>query len=151
MNLLPKYWRRREPDYTVVGKVDGRMYLRRWYLLPRNSIFNLYLHNITSSDDDRALHDHRGNNVSIILAGAYREHFEDGSSKVRRRGHMVYRRADMLHRLELITPTVWSLFVVGPWWRNWTFACPEGRVPNETYIANDGCISHQIARGDSPL
>lgn len=47
---------RRPPDF-IVGR-DGEDYLRRWHLVPRNPLFNVYLHQFKSSDDDRAHHDH---------------------------------------------------------------------------------------------
>jgi hypothetical protein len=56
------------PDYIVGGD-----YLHRWWVLPRNPLFNIYLHRIGRSDDDRALHDHPWVNCSLVLRGAYDE------------------------------------------------------------------------------
>ena len=47
---------RRPPDF-VIGGAD-RPYMRRWYLVPKNTQLNVYLHHFRRSDDDRALHDH---------------------------------------------------------------------------------------------
>lgn len=122
----------REPDFTV-GEGDTP-YLRRWWVIPRNRRFNLYLHHFMRSDDDRALHDHPWWNVSILLRGRYIEHFPDGTRRVRRAGR-VYgpRKATDAHRIELFRdPTtgqeipVWTLFITGPVRRMWGFHCPNG-------------------------
>jgi hypothetical protein len=59
----------RDPDF-VIGRA-GRPYLRRWWVIPRNRWFNIYLQEILQDDDDRALHDHPWVNCSIILRGSY--------------------------------------------------------------------------------
>ena len=61
----------RKPDF-IIGPKDAP-YLRRWWIIPRNRLFNIYLHQILRSDDDRALHDHPWINCSIILKGRYME------------------------------------------------------------------------------
>lgn len=123
-----------EPSFTVFQ--NGRPYLQRWFIVPRNDLMNVYLHRFLQSDDDRGLHDHRGDNRSILLEGQYREHFDDGSVHLRRTGEVVHRRAADLHRVELIDdlPTV-SLFFIGPTVRNWGFKCPDGRwIPWQEFV-----------------
>ena len=66
------------PD-LVVGS-PKRPYMHRWWLIPRNPVFNVYLHRFLRSDDDRALHDHPWPSLSILLHGSYREHVERGAS-----------------------------------------------------------------------
>ena len=113
---------RRPPDF-IIGK-PGSPYMRRWYVIPRNRWFNIYLHNIVRSDDNRALHDHPWWNLSILLKGSYREVTPDGTF-VRGAGSMVFRRATAAHRLEVDGPT-WSLFITGRKVREWGFYCPHG-------------------------
>lgn len=113
----------RKPDY-VIG-VAGDPYMRRWWVIPRNRFFNIYLHNIVRSDDPRALHDHPWWNLSILLKGKYLEHTPAGSY-VRTRGAMVLRKATAAHRIELIGDSTWSLFLTGPVIRKWGFICPQG-------------------------
>lgn len=111
----------RPPDFII-----GDNYLRRWHLIPRNNTFNIYLHHIRKSDDDRALHDHPYWNVSIILRGWYVE-MMPGKQRVRGAGDIVFRRARDAHRL--VVPyggSAWSLFVTGPRRRIWGFHCPQG-------------------------
>ena len=52
---------------------------------------------------------------------------------VRKPGHVVFRGARSLHRLELLSPRVRTLFLTGPRVREWGFMAPEGWVPHERY------------------
>lgn len=61
----------RPPDF-IIGTPESP-YMRRWWVIPRNRVFNIYLHNVQRDDDDRALHDHPWWNVSIVLRGGYWE------------------------------------------------------------------------------
>src|SRR5690606_35831081 len=70
--LIDWYIARRPPDFIVGGA--ERPYLKRWWLIPRNPIFNVYLHQFLRDDDDRALHDHPWPWCSILLDGSYIEH-----------------------------------------------------------------------------
>lgn len=96
----------RKPDFCI-GDPDAP-YLRRWWVIPRNKYFNIYLHNILRSDDDRALHDHPWWNLSVVLKGGYFEHMPAPENSVfkqvmkwRGRGSIVFRKAKSSHRLEL--------------------------------------------------
>jgi hypothetical protein len=118
----------RTPDF-IIGSADSP-YIHRWYLIPRNRFFNIYLHKIMRDDDDRALHDHPWWNLSIILKGCYDEVTERGTFR-RRRWSLVIRRPTAAHRLVL--PTInggisfcWTLFITGPRIREWGFYCPKG-------------------------
>jgi hypothetical protein len=138
---------RRPPDF-IIGSADNP-YLLRWWLLPRNHLFNVYLHHIKRDDDDRALHDHPWWNISIILKGGYDEITPTGR-KLRRAGSVVFRRATTAHRLAL--PVInggitycWSLFITGPRIREWGFHCPQGwRVWHEFV---DSKKRGQVGRG----
>ena len=61
----------------VIGEPE-EPYLKRWFILPRNRWFNIYLHHFHRSDDDQALHDHPWASVSILLKGSYIEHMQGG-------------------------------------------------------------------------
>lgn len=85
----------RAPDFII-----GDDYLRRWWVVPRNRQFNVYLHEILHNDDDRALHDHPWDNVSFVIDGGYIEHNPAG--RVGAQGwRRDYRRATDAHRLEI--------------------------------------------------
>lgn len=118
----------RKPDF-IIGKPDDH-YLRRWFVIPRNVVFNIYLHQFLRSDDDRALHDHPWVNASFLLQGEYVEHtIPAGGINVRklyRAGDLKLRAARAAHRVELVSGPCWSLFITGPRMRQWGFHCPRG-------------------------
>lgn len=121
---------KRPPDVTIGGHDDP--YLKRWWLIPRNRWFNVYLHHFLRSDDDRALHDHPWWNLSVLLDGRYVEHtINAGGINVmseRHAGDRKFRRAGSAHRIELIDGPCWTLFITGPRLREWGFHCPRGWV-----------------------
>lgn len=137
--LLIAYAGRREPDLTIGGRANP--YMRRWFLIPRNPVFNLYLHEIVRDDDDRALHDHPWINLSWVMRGGYWEVLFVGAPKPgkplpsqqqlwRPPGFIGWRHAKTAHRLVLgrdpsghMAVPCWSLFVTGPKLRSWGFWC----------------------------
>lgn len=118
----------RAPDVEIGGSENP--YLRRWFLIPRNRWFNIYLHHFCRSDDDRALHDHPWWNLSVLLRGQYVEHTIEPGGVNRRTtrvaGEMKLRRAKAAHRIELTDGPCWTLFITGPRVRDWGFHCPQG-------------------------
>lgn len=160
MSYPPEYWDwghwvrqafNREP--FVIGQDDP--YLLRWFLIPRNPYLNVYLHKFLRSDDDRALHDHPWWFLSLLLKGGYIEHRDDGSVVRRKRGSVAVRRANMLHRVELVhgyksvwdaangvQPSelpAWTLFFTGPKVREWGFKCPKGWLHWKEFDKRNGC------------
>lgn len=116
----------RLPDFVI-----GPDYLRRWWVIPRNRFFNIYLHQFLHSDEDRALHDHMYANVSILLEGTYKEHSiaQGGVHRVQTyaAGNWKFRWPSQAHRIEIEPGTeTWSLFITGPRVRDWGFHCPKG-------------------------
>jgi hypothetical protein len=124
-----------DPDFTV--RQMKEVYLKRWWIIPRNKLFNIYLHEFIRSDDDRAKHDHPWHNASWVLSPkGYLEHLEDGRVVHRRGGAKVFRRAAAPHRVELIDNLpVLSLFFTGPVTRVWGFHCPNGWVRWTDFVA----------------
>ena len=123
----------RNPDF-VIGR-PGDAYLERWYVVPRNRWFNVYMHHFLRSDDDRALHDHPWWSLGFILKGSYIEVTHRGQRRVGR-FRPTFRRATHAHRVELINrQPVWTLFITGPKLREWGFHCPQGWVHWEDFCA----------------
>lgn len=132
---------RRAPDFQIGGAENP--YCNRWWVIPRNRWFNIYLHQFVRDDDDRALHCHPWPNCSILLRGTYREilfaerpkpnkPLPATIEKQRQRWRPVFRRGSTAHRIVLPriadAPTsCWSLFLTGPVVRSWGFWCPKGR------------------------
>jgi hypothetical protein len=117
----------KDADFVIGGPANP--YLFRWYLIPRNRVFNIYLHKFLRSDDDRALHDHPWPNLSFLLAGAYTEHtIPAGGINVRtvyKAGDIKVRMPGAAHRVELHDGPCWTLFITGPHLREWGFHCPD--------------------------
>lgn len=139
--------------HFVIDKQGSKVpYLKRWFLTPwsddshklkRKRLPNVFLHQILRSDDDRALHDHPWNNLSIILRGGYMEYMFERPPvngvelpniicKRRRFGSIVFRKAEMAHRLELHRQWLnltqpekpcWSIFITWRKRREWGFWC----------------------------
>lgn len=150
---------RRAPDFLIGGRADP--YLVRWWLIPRNPVFNVYLHLVRRSDDDRALHDHPWASVSLMLKGRLREwHLRDGKecSRTITAGSLVYRSSCFAHRLEVMRSPgdphgpggeAWTVFITGPRIRQWGFHCPNGwrhwkdftgyRIDGDKSVIGKGC------------
>lgn len=132
----------REPDVIIGGKDDP--YLLRWHLIPRNPLFNVYLHCFLRSDDDRALHDHPWLWCSVLLRGGYIEHTIAAGGVHRRDQRLApsvrFALPTKAHRVELIDgASAWSLFVTGPRVRQWGFHCPErGWVHWKEFTSENG-------------
>lgn len=140
MNWLV-YIFKRSPDFIVGGPEDP--YLLRWWIIPRNRFFNIYLHKFLRDDDDRALHDHPWVNLSFLIKGSYIEHlpYQYGRSGTRyfNAPSIIFRRAVHRHRIELVKSRwlcpdndktwvkkslpAWTIFITGPKIREWGFWC----------------------------
>jgi hypothetical protein len=128
----------RDPDQVI-----GEDYLWRWYLIPKNKIFNIYLHRFGRSDDDRALHDHPWYSVSMLLKGEFIEHSFKGIRHIPRFAP-IFRTAKFAHRLEIVRGPVWTLFITGPRIRSWGFYCPKGWRHWKVFTSDDG---NSVGRG----
>lgn len=142
----------REPDLVVGDPHDP--YLLRWYLF-KLAGWQLALHWLRKSDDDRALHDHKSWNVSLILRGGYfevlRTVLTDSGVTLpqgywRRPWRMYFRRAETPHRLVLRQPA-WTLWLRGPEYRRWGFHCPGGWRDADEYCAGGEPGVSVIGRG----
>ena len=123
-----------DPDEVI-----GEHNMLRWWLLPQNRLFNVYLHK-HEGDDPRVPHDHPADNLSVLLSGELMEHtpvyygcysslhnvnhdrvvfFSDygkpwTAARLLERFHG--RRAEDVHRLTLVhRRTAWTLWI---WFRN---------------------------------
>jgi hypothetical protein len=140
--LLPmavRYSRRRPPDFEVVRDGDREVYLRRWWLVRRNSICNVYLHNMLRSDDV-ILHDHMYVSASLMLGDGLSEVYKlrpPSSATMKRdiaQGEIVFRSSNLAHQLVVREPT-WTVFVTGPRIKPWGFWCPRGWKLWSDYVA----------------
>jgi len=103
---------------------DDNPYLLRWWL-KRSPESSVYIHLFLKSDDDRALHDHPWDSVSLVLDGRYVEVTPEGSIP-RFAGDVIFRKAAEPHRIEIADgETAVTLFITGPRQREWGFHCGE--------------------------
>lgn len=140
----------------------GVAYLDRWYLTPtRKSRFakwwrrhmpGVFLHCFVASDPDRVWHSHPWHWArSLILRGEYRESrpmgltFPNGGVSLydewRHFGPGDWNTLDgeTFHKVKLVTPRVWTLFIVGPLHgREWEFMNEAGKTwPHGTETPGD--------------
>lgn len=151
----------RQPDFVIGDRSDP--YLRRWWAIRRNSIFNIYIHEFMQSDIDRALHDHPFASLSIAIRGEMREvylkryrdpefdlPFRRAWSHIEtvrnvRPGEIIYRQAAFAHRMVVPEPGAVTIFITGPRIREWGFRCPNGWVPWRQFV--DARDSGKVGRG----
>ena len=135
----------REPDIKIGGQISP--YMLRWWWLPRNRFFNIYIHRFLKDDDDRALHDHPWWSFSILCEGFIREFytvcFKDGTSYIATRdlvpGATVFRSPSFSHRIVVMPDRKLPLtiFITGPKVREWGFHCPKGWRHWKDYVNMD--------------
>lgn len=132
MNAIKKWllgWLSGKPHFII-----GDNYLLRWYVIPRNSHLNIYLHKFLHDDEDRALHDHPWWFISIMIKGAYREVLGRNKIVDRCAPSVAFRHAEHRHRVVLFRDRndkkkpCWTIVITGRVVRNWGFHCPQGFV-----------------------
>lgn len=117
--------------FEFVRDTVGSGTIDRWIVHLRG-VGALRLHRINKSDV-RHCHDHRIDFTSLIL---WRGYVEWRPGHLPRRwwpGQAVRRRAEDVHRLELVGGPAWTIQLSGPQRRDWQFYVPEGAVPAEHY------------------
>lgn len=135
LSAAKRYASVRPPSFTIGPKSSPQ--LERWWLIPRNRLFNVYLHRFNRSDEDRALHDHPWLSLGWVLGpGGYSEILKatapimlKGAHTRRwcRAGSWTWRLPTTAHRVVLPnSEPVYTLFLTGPVVREWGFHCPNG-------------------------
>jgi hypothetical protein len=117
--------------------LDGDPYLTRYYIF-NTRFFGLYLHHFHRPDADRDLHNHPWLfAISYILRGNYVEtKLSRGLEYVSHgRGSFNLISGSCFHRIALITPGLYTLFMRGPRVKKWGFlrANEDGEVYFEEF------------------
>lgn len=128
---------------------DGSLYMGRWGLFETRWL-SARVHHIASADDDRALHDHPWNFVSLVLSGGYLELrpaeieprwcqldgmvWELVNGFERRAGSVAFRRATDRHRVVQVDPGTYTLFIYGPTVQWWGFYTRSGKIHWEDFV-----------------
>jgi hypothetical protein len=147
----------RKPDLTIGPRHDPQTV--RWHIFVWRG-WQLSLHKWLRSDSDRAPHDHKADNLSIILGEGYNEtvrewhtgrgalYLRDGwlydkpsgrwyRDVTRFRWPLVpyFRKAETLHRVSLMSrKPVWTLWLRWPPRRRWGYWCDNrGWVDADQY------------------
>jgi len=115
---------------------EGDPYLRRWWLEKDAVTGSVYVHDMLRSDQDAEMHDHPGDNLSIVLDGEMIEHRPDGAVR-HGPGTMVSRRAEDRHRIEIRDRLV-TIFVMGERVREWGFWEGDRFVPSQQFFSERG-------------
>ena len=147
----------RQPDF-VVGEPDDP-YMLRWWWIPRNKWFNVYVHMFLKDDDDRAMHDHPWASLSLLCEGVLKEYYKDQTTgfnywKYISPGEWSYRSSKLAHRLEVpkqpFDPI--TIFITGPRIREWGFHCPMGWKHWKDFVGmtNQGSIGAGCGETDLP-
>lgn len=124
------------------AKRIGESYLTRWHIVPKNRLFNVYLHHVQADDPDDKLHDHPWLfNCSIVLRGRIEETLPRGR-RVLGCGSMTARLSRAPHRLALQSDDSLTLFITGPKIRRWGFYTERGWVDSSDYLQADGNGRH---------
>lgn len=159
--MLFKYMRHRAQVYAathppdfIIGEPENP-YMLRWWWLPRNRFFNIYLHKMLKDDDDRALHDHPWPSLSHMVSGEIIEHYQVavagvGAYTETRKltaGQWVWRGAKFAHRLAVPPQDdiPMTIFITGPRVRDWGFHCPKGWRHWQDFVSSEG--KGQVGRG----
>lgn len=143
---MQRWWVKKPRGHDASAAENGR----------RDTSWGARVHRTFRSDAGRDLHDHPWWNVSIVLRGGYWEIMPTDQCQPARLdsrpettllrgyrrvwrgpGSIVFRRATDRHRLEIpVGGEAWSLFIMGPWKRNWGFHTRRGWV-----MWRDYCLS----------
>lgn len=148
LKLLDKLMVKLDRKRLVYDRVDGELYLTRYYLFLKERTkcpFNIFLHRFHKSDDN-VFHDHPWSYATLILKGGYNEwlpQFDQQGRKIgeisvwRGPGHFRICSANSFHRIELDPGiTAWTLFMPGPKQREWGFLVKNVWVQWEQYLQN---------------
>lgn len=111
----------------------GEAYLHRWFLEKDRTQGSVYIHHILRSDYDPELHDHPGDNMSILLHGAISEQREEGT-RILVPGSVVLRKAEEKHRILIEEPVI-TLWIMGERTREWGFWTEDGEfIPSQKFF-----------------
>jgi hypothetical protein len=124
------YMDQRKQDLRIPPDESIPAYMLRWWWIPRNAYFNVYLHHVLRSDDDRALHDHPWYSFSLILQGGYNEHMiQAGGIHTRdwyQKGAMRFRPSGKYNSDPVMEQDTITISITGPVLRRWGFHHPSG-------------------------
>lgn len=125
---------------------NGVRYITR-YILARNRLFRIYVHQIHTPDPDPHPHCHPWEGVAIILRGGYIEQLgetiitaTEGTIVTRRHFAPAINRlrTDVYHRIRAVEVGTWTVTFAGPRRGDWAFLVNGRRIDAATYLDANG-------------
>jgi hypothetical protein len=128
-----------EHPWILVKKIvsrEGKIHFRRWRII-ETPWFNIYIHHVARSDEEKDPHDHPWWFASLILRGGYFEDVWTGDKynhKINFPGSLVVRKTSQFHKLRLMGGApAWTLVLTGPKNHFWGYKTEDGWVDHVTY------------------
>jgi hypothetical protein len=111
------------------------------YKLFQSKIADLNIHILHRSDEDRELHSHPWNFVTLVLWNGYIEHLPENKSRRIKPFRILYRPASWVHRVEIIEnkPAV-TLSLMSRKTTDWGFFTSSGFVHWKDFLFSKGCV-----------
>ena len=111
---------------------EGKLHFCRWEIL-KTRWFSIYIHGIYASDKDKHLHNHPWDYKSIVLKGSYVEETTNGLN-ILKFGTITSKDGNDYHKIkQLLTKSVYTLFIVSPVKRVWGYQVDGSFIDNEEY------------------
>ena len=124
--IIRKIFLRKE----IISK-KGELHFRRWGI--NAFIFGIYIHQIYKADEDKHLHDHPWDYMSLCLKGSFIEEGEKIITVVKP-GSFIARKATRFHKIrEMITTSANTLFITGPRRRVWGYDVNDVWIEGKNY------------------
>lgn len=113
---------------------QGTVFFRRYHLFS-TPWFHCWMHHIYRADEDKHLHDHPWNYLSIVLSGCYVEELTNGRKRFRWPFSVSLARHTHIHKIYHILnqKRVTTLFFVGKKTYDWGYHVDGKVIPNIEY------------------
>ena len=111
---------------------EGDVHFKRWQIL-KTPFGSIWLHAIHKADQDKHLHNHPWDFISVVLKGSYKEMTQQGI-KFQTPGKINVRDGSEYHKiLEVESEVVYTLFFVSKPKRLWGYDVDNRFVDHEKY------------------
>ena len=113
---------------------SGELHFVRWNIFSIGN-FSVNIHAIYKADEDKHLHNHPWNFVSIVLKGWYSEKLEGDKTNIRYPRNIVKRKKDAFHKIDSLHSKV-----------IYTLNCMWGKRDDWGYMVNGKFVQHEKYR-----
>lgn len=117
----------------IIRSKAGKLHFKRWRLLT-TPWFDVNLHGIYKEDQDKHLHNHPWNILTIILYGFYTEELEDKKEVLRWPFSVAYRDKSQFHKIQMLhSKVVYTLAITSKGTSDWGYKVNGIFVDHKTY------------------